>query len=76
MQAAVTVAHRVAQEMDTEVGQKVGYAIRFEERTSRRTRIVYLTGTSEHVAIKSGSSVSFHSQPRVVLWCKLWAPLP
>jgi len=26
------------------VGQEVGYAVRFEERTSRSTRITYLTG--------------------------------
>ena len=30
--------------MGCEVGQEVGYAVRFEERTSRRTRITYLTG--------------------------------
>jgi len=42
----VTVAHRVAQEMGSEIGRQVGYAIRFEERTSQDTRIVYLTGAS------------------------------
>ncbi|EIE25953.1 putative ATP-dependent RNA helicase [Coccomyxa subellipsoidea C-169] len=41
--AALTVARRVAEEMRCEVGQEVGYRVRFEERTSRRTRIVYLT---------------------------------
>ncbi len=45
LQAALTVARRVAEEMRCEVGQEVGYRVRFEERTSRRTRIVYLTGT-------------------------------
>ncbi len=30
--------------MNCEVGQEIGYRVRFEERTSRRTRIVYLTG--------------------------------
>lgn len=44
MQAAVTVARRVAEELHCEVGQDVGFAIRFEERTTRSTRIVYLTG--------------------------------
>lgn len=44
MQAAVTVAKRVAEELGCEVGKDVGYAIRFEERSSRATRIVYLTG--------------------------------
>ncbi|KAL4440347.1 hypothetical protein ABPG75_003348 [Micractinium tetrahymenae] len=43
LQAAVTVARRVAFEKKVELGQEVGYAVRFEERTSRRTRIKYLT---------------------------------
>ena len=44
-QAAVSVARRVAQERDCELGQEVGYAVRFEERASSSTRIKYLTGT-------------------------------
>ena len=44
MQAALSVARRVAEEMDTDVGAEVGYSVRFDERTSSRTRIVYLTG--------------------------------
>ena len=43
-QAAVTVARRVAEEQGTEVGRGVGYAVRFEERSSPETRIKYLTG--------------------------------
>lgn len=45
-QAAVTVARRVAQECSCELGQKVGYAVRFEERASSKTRIKYLTGVN------------------------------
>ncbi|WCJ38716.1 RNA helicase family protein [Euphorbia peplus] len=41
--AAVSVARRVAQELDVQIGDEVGYAIRFEDRTSERTRIKYLT---------------------------------
>ncbi|DBA88218.1 TPA: hypothetical protein ACH3X1_016577 [Trebouxia sp. C0004] len=41
--AAVSVARRVAQECDCELGQEVGYAVRFEERASSSTRIKYLT---------------------------------
>ncbi|KAL4856425.1 putative pre-mRNA-splicing factor ATP-dependent RNA helicase DEAH4 [Chlorella vulgaris] len=41
--AAVTVARRVASEKNVELGQEVGYAVRFEDRTSRRTCIKYLT---------------------------------
>ncbi|PNG99541.1 putative pre-mRNA-splicing factor ATP-dependent RNA helicase, partial [Tetrabaena socialis] len=41
--AAMTVARRVAEEMGTKLGQKVGYAIRFEDVTSPATRIKYMT---------------------------------
>ncbi|KAL6784040.1 hypothetical protein ACKKBG_A04550 [Auxenochlorella protothecoides x Auxenochlorella symbiontica] len=41
--AAVTVARRVAFERKVDVGQEVGYAVRFEECCSRRTSIKYLT---------------------------------
>ncbi len=42
--AAVSVARRVAEERGVEVGGEVGYAVRFEDRTSTKTRIKYLTG--------------------------------
>ncbi|KAK3119988.1 hypothetical protein QOZ80_9AG0679070 [Eleusine coracana subsp. coracana] len=41
--AAVSVSRRVAQELDVQIGDEVGYAIRFEDRTSERTCIKYLT---------------------------------
>lgn len=41
--AAVSVARRVAQELGVRLGEEVGYAIRFEDRTSERTFIKYLT---------------------------------
>ncbi|KAL5800658.1 hypothetical protein ACOSQ3_032290 [Xanthoceras sorbifolium] len=41
--AAVSVARRVAQELDVRLGEEVGYAIRFEDRTSEKTCIKYLT---------------------------------
>ncbi|KAL2632504.1 hypothetical protein R1flu_003983 [Riccia fluitans] len=41
--AAVSVARRVAFEMGGQVGEDVGYSIRFEDRTSARTAIKYLT---------------------------------
>ena len=43
------MGRRVAQELGCEVGQEVGYAVRFEERTSRSTRITYLTGRCSQV---------------------------
>ena len=37
--AAMSVARRVAEELDVELGQEVGYSIRFEECTSAKTII-------------------------------------
>ncbi|KAF2203200.1 P-loop containing nucleoside triphosphate hydrolase protein [Delitschia confertaspora ATCC 74209] len=41
--AATTVAARVAEEMRCQLGQEVGYSIRFEDVTSSKTRIKFLT---------------------------------
>ena len=41
--AAVTVARRVANEMSVEIGELVGYSIRFDDKTTKSTRIKYLT---------------------------------
>lgn len=42
--AAVTIAQRVASERGCSVGEEVGYSIRFEDKTSYRTRIKFVTG--------------------------------
>jgi ATP-dependent RNA helicase DDX35 len=41
--AATSVAARVAEEMRVKVGDEVGYSIRFEDVTSSKTRIKFLT---------------------------------
>uniref|UniRef100_A0A182P4P2 RNA helicase n=1 Tax=Anopheles epiroticus TaxID=199890 RepID=A0A182P4P2_9DIPT len=41
--AAMSVAKRVSDEMDCALGQEVGYAIRFEDCTSEKTVIKYMT---------------------------------
>ena len=41
--AAQAVAARVSQERDQVLGQEVGYAVRFDDRTSASTRIKFLT---------------------------------
>ncbi|XP_067934031.1 pre-mRNA-splicing factor ATP-dependent RNA helicase PRP16-like [Watersipora subatra] len=41
--AAMSVAKRVAEEMDSDLGGRVGYAIRFEDCTSEDTIIKYMT---------------------------------
>ena len=42
--AAMSVAARVAQEMNVRLGHEVGYSIRFENCTSIKTKIQYMTG--------------------------------
>ena len=41
--AATTVATRVAEELGCKLGEEVGYSIRFEDLTSAKTRIKFLT---------------------------------
>ncbi|XP_071827484.1 putative pre-mRNA-splicing factor ATP-dependent RNA helicase PRP1 [Apostichopus japonicus] len=41
--AAMSVAQRVSDEMDVQIGQEVGYSIRFEDCTSSRTILKYMT---------------------------------
>lgn len=41
--AAMSVAKRVAEEMDVALGDQVGYSIRFEDRTNKSTVLKYLT---------------------------------
>ncbi|KAJ4911098.1 RNA helicase family protein [Raphanus sativus] len=41
--AAVTAAKRVAEECDVQLGQRVGYSIRFDNTTSSSTRLIYTT---------------------------------
>lgn len=44
--AAITVAKRVAQEKECVLGELVGYAVRFENVTSSKTKIKYMTDGS------------------------------
>ena len=41
--AAMSVAARVADEMDVQLGQEVGYTIRFEDMSSKATLLKYMT---------------------------------
>ncbi|KAH0541298.1 DEAH-box ATP-dependent RNA helicase prp43 [Glutinoglossum americanum] len=41
--AAMSVAQRVANEMDVDLGDEVGYSIRFEDVTSQKTVLKYMT---------------------------------
>lgn len=45
--AAISVAERVSEEMGVELGDMVGYHVRFDNKTSKNTKITFLTdGTS------------------------------
>lgn len=50
--AAMSVAQRVADELDVMIGQEVGYTIRFEDCTSPRT-VLKLVNPRENYLIKS-----------------------
>ncbi|KAK4947272.1 DEAH-box ATP-dependent RNA helicase prp22, partial [Elasticomyces elasticus] len=41
--AAMSVAQRVSEEVGCQLGEEVGYTIRFEDRTSQNTKIKYMT---------------------------------
>ncbi|KAL3918251.1 MAG: hypothetical protein SGPRY_006087 [Prymnesium sp.] len=41
--AAMSVSKRVSEEMDVELGEEVGYTIRFEDMTGTRTMLKYMT---------------------------------
>lgn len=71
---AVSVARRVAQEKNVDVGNEVGYMVRFEDRTSRSSRIIYMTGwfsccLMSLVQIKSRNitSIQYNSTPCMLL---------
>lgn len=41
--AAISVSERVSDEMDVRLGEEVGYTIRFDDKSSPKTRLKYLT---------------------------------
>lgn len=44
--AAITISARVAKEMKCQLGQEVGYTVRFEDQTSKKTKIRFMTDGS------------------------------
>ncbi|BFU21332.1 pre-mRNA-splicing factor ATP-dependent RNA helicase PRP43, putative [Entamoeba histolytica HM-3:IMSS] len=41
--AAISVAQRVAEEMDVQLGEEVGYCVRFDDCRSDKTKLTYMT---------------------------------
>lgn len=62
--AAITIAEQVAKERRARLGEEVGYSIRFEDKTSKRTRIKYAT---DGVLLREIMSDPLLSQYSVVL---------
>lgn len=56
--AAISVARRVAAEMNCPVGGTVGYAVRFEERRSSKTRLHFVT---DGLLLREFSGELFHT---------------
>ncbi|CAH2238471.1 jg985 [Pararge aegeria aegeria] len=59
--AAMSVAARVAQEMNIKLGNEVGYSIRFEDCTSDRTVIKYMTDGTLHREFLSEPDLASYS---------------
>ena len=41
--SAITLAERVAEEMKVEIGQQIGYNVRFEQKRSAKTKVTFVT---------------------------------
>jgi ATP-dependent helicase HrpA len=65
--AAVTIAARIAEERGEPLGRSVGYKIRFDDRTSRDTRIKVLT---DGMLLAETQSVS---PEMMTTWCRRMA---
>lgn len=48
---AVSVAKHVAKQQDVEIGEQVGYRIRFEQRVSASTLLAYMTDGTSSVSL-------------------------
>ncbi|XP_037958646.1 probable pre-mRNA-splicing factor ATP-dependent RNA helicase mog-4 [Teleopsis dalmanni] len=59
--AAMSVAARVAEEMGVKLGNEVGYAIRFEDCTSERTILKYMTDGTLHREFLSEPDLASYS---------------
>ena len=64
--AAMSVAKRVSEEMGVELGEEVGYAIRFEDCTSKKTVVKYMTGMIQIVDINVDMHATANSRPNIL----------
>jgi HrpA-like RNA helicase len=62
--AAMSVAQRVSEEMDVALGQEVGYSIRFEDCSSAKTVLKYMT---DGMLLREGMSDPMLENYQVIL---------
>uniref|UniRef100_A0A8D9B4M7 RNA helicase n=1 Tax=Cacopsylla melanoneura TaxID=428564 RepID=A0A8D9B4M7_9HEMI len=62
--AAMSVAQRVSEEMDCQLGQEVGYSIRFEDCSSAKTLLKYMT---DGMLLREGMSDPMLENYQVIL---------
>lgn len=68
--AATEVAGRVAEEMDAELGQEVGFHVRFDKATSEKTRLKYATdGLLMREAMEDGTFSKYVSTTKCRQTC-------
>ena len=67
--AAITVAYRVSEERHQKVGNEVGYTVRFDDCTSNKTRLKYMTGTHMFVCLATCHNAHCNSTYSLLLPC-------
>lgn len=63
--AAMSVAQRVAEEMDVVMGQEVGYNIRFEDCTSQKTMLQYVPYQLEPQSTNKNCAKIIYAVPQI-----------
>jgi ATP-dependent helicase HrpB len=63
--AAVSAANRIAEEQGFTLGQEVGYQVRFDNRTSAKTKLIFMT---EGVFIKKIADENFWQQIEIIVF--------
>lgn len=70
----MSVARRVAEEMDVVLGEEVGYSIRFEELSSAKTKIKYVISSVHFLAlIHHPSFETFTALKFCLVSCAIWS---
>ncbi len=63
--AAVSAANRIAEENDWRIGEEVGYQVRFDQKFSSQTKLIFMT---EGVFVKRMNSAEFLNQIETIVF--------